>query len=103
MIIGVDARELEGKATGVGTYLREILRRVQLPSGAELHLFFRNDAAEGLAGIPGARVVLRSGGGNLRWQQWTLCREASRRKYSELQRQSLTSATSPARNGLRST
>lgn len=79
MIIGVDARELEGKATGVGVYLRQILRRVNLPAGVELQLFFRDPAPPGLEDIPGTRVVLPSGGSNLSWQQWTLRREAARR------------------------
>ena len=79
MIIGVDARELEGKPTGVGVYLREILRRVRLPSGAQLQLFFRNAVPGGLGDVPGAPVVLPSRGTNLAWQQWRLCREASRR------------------------
>ncbi|HSP05639.1 MAG TPA: glycosyltransferase family 1 protein [Acidobacteriota bacterium] len=84
MIVGVDARELEGKATGVGTYLREILRRLQLPEGAELQLFFRNSVPGGLEGIQATAVLLPSRGSNLQWQQWTLRREASRRKVSLL-------------------
>lgn len=79
MIVGVDARELEGKITGVGVYLREILSRVQLPAGTEMLLFFSKEVPEQVAALPGTSVVLASGGGNFLWQQWTLCREAARR------------------------
>lgn len=84
MIIGVDARELEGKATGVGVYLREILRRLQLPAGAELQLFFRHSPSAGLPDIPASCIEVPSRGNNLSWQQWSLCREASRRRVSLL-------------------
>lgn len=79
MIVGVDARELEGKITGVGVYLREILRRIKLPAGTEMFLFFRKNIPQETPDLPGTNVVLATGGGNFLWQQWALCREAARR------------------------
>jgi glycosyltransferase involved in cell wall biosynthesis len=79
MLIGVDARELEGKPTGVGMYLRNILDRISLPPGGRLLLYFRNRIPENLP-AHGEPVLLRAGGGNLLWQQWSLCRDLNRRK-----------------------
>lgn len=79
MIIGIDARELEGKLTGVGVYLREILRRIQLPADSQLLLFFRTAIPAAAADLPGIPVVLSPGKGNFLWQQWTLCRAATAR------------------------
>lgn len=79
MLIGVDARELEGKPTGVGVYLRNILERIALPKDTELLLYFRNLIPKNLPAC-GAPVLLQADGGNLRWQQWTLARELNRRK-----------------------
>jgi glycosyltransferase involved in cell wall biosynthesis len=41
MRIGVDARELQGKPTGVGRYLRSLLRAWPASGGDELLLYFR--------------------------------------------------------------
>lgn len=79
MIIGIDARELEGKMTGVGVYLREVLKRVQLPPNSQLLLFFRTGIPEAAAGLPGSHVVLSRGKSNFLWQQWILSRAASAR------------------------
>ena len=79
MIVGVDARELGGKPTGVGAYLREILKRITLPPGTQKILFFRNDKPPLSADMDAESVVLQSPGGNLVWQQWKLRQEAARR------------------------
>lgn len=84
MIIGVDARELESKPTGVGVYLRNILQRLTLPAGARLQLYFKSAVPPDLPDVGAEAVLLRAQGSNVRWQQWTLCREASRRKVDLL-------------------
>lgn len=78
MLIGVDARELEAKPTGVGVYLRNILDRISLPRGTKLLLYFRNRIPDNLP-AQGEPVLLRSRGGNLWWQQRSLCRDLNRR------------------------
>lgn len=78
MLIGVDARELEGKPTGVGVYLRNILDRISLPQGGRLLLYFKNRIPDNLP-ANAEPVLLKSGGGNLFWQQWSLCRDLNRR------------------------
>lgn len=80
MIIGVDARELEGKPTGVGTYLRNILERVALPKGAKLQLYFKNEVVDVIPDLDAERILLKSSGNNLMWQQWKLRRELVQRK-----------------------
>ena len=84
MIIGVDARELEGKPTGVGIYLRNILERIELPRGTQVQLYFKNEIPAGLSIQNIETILLRSAGSNLMWQQWTLSRELTKRKVALL-------------------
>jgi glycosyltransferase involved in cell wall biosynthesis len=79
-IIGIDARELEGKPTGVGVYLKGILRELQLPPFTRLQLYFKNSIPESVSNINAEMIVLKSSNSNTAWQQWTLCREISKRK-----------------------
>jgi len=80
MIIGVDARELEGEPAGVGVYLRHILQRVTLPHGARLQLYFKNEIPKFLPAVEAEHVLLKSDSMNFVWQQWVLCRELNWRK-----------------------
>ncbi len=82
MIIGVDARELEGEPAGVGVYLKNILQRITLPAGAKLQLFFKNEIPKSLPVLDAEHVLLKSDSMNSLWQQWTLCRELTRRKVA---------------------
>ncbi len=83
-IIGIDARELEGKPTGVGAYLRGILEELQLPERFKLQLYFKNEIPKNLPSINAERILLRTAATNVAWQQWTLSRELSRRKVNLL-------------------
>jgi glycosyltransferase involved in cell wall biosynthesis len=69
MIIGIDGRELERKPTGVGMYLRNILERIQLPSGARLQLYFKTEIPQDLKGIHAEPILLESQDSNIVWQQ----------------------------------
>src|SRR5262245_35819548 len=69
MIIGVDGRELEGKPTGVGMYLRNILERIQIPSGANLQIYFKTEIPQNLESIQAEPILLKSQDSNLIWQQ----------------------------------
>jgi glycosyltransferase involved in cell wall biosynthesis len=82
MIIGVDARELEGKPTGVGTYLRNILERVSLPKDTRLQLYFKSEIPDVFPDLDAERVLLKSAGSNVLWQQWKLRKELVRRKVT---------------------
>lgn len=75
----VDARELFGKPTGVGRYLREVLTRWAVSpyaSGAECVLVspHASDETGALSEGPGARFTWRQvpGGGGTRWEQGAL-------------------------------
>ena len=81
-IIGIDARELEGKPTGVGVYLKGILQELQLPPRTKLQLYFRNSVPESLSQINAEMIVLKSCNSNIAWQQWTLCREITNRNLN---------------------
>lgn len=72
MIIGIDGRELEGKPTGVGIYLRSILQRLRLPAGAQLQIYFKREVPPNLEGIKAELILLPSQDSNLIWQQRTL-------------------------------
>ena len=81
MRIAVDARELAGKATGVGRYLAELLARwTRAPEarGHELILVGPTpiDAASSWLGRGGATVrpIVAPGGGGTVWEQTTLAR-----------------------------
>jgi glycosyltransferase involved in cell wall biosynthesis len=82
MIIGVDARELEGKRTGVGTYLRNILERIALPKDAKLQLYFKSEIPDVFPDLDAERILLKSAGSNLMWQQWKLRKELIRRRVN---------------------
>ncbi len=81
-IIGIDARELEGKPTGVGAYLKGILQELELPPRTKLQLYFRNAVPEGLPDINAEMILLKSMDSNIAWQQWTLCRELTHRNVN---------------------
>jgi glycosyltransferase involved in cell wall biosynthesis len=72
MILGVDGRELEGKPTGVGMYLRNILERIQIPSSTSLQIYFKTEIPPNLESIQAEPVLLKSEDSNLLWQQRTL-------------------------------
>lgn len=80
MNVGIDARELEGKPTGVGVYLRNILERLRIPNGARLQLYFKQQIPSSLPDVNAERILLKSSGGNLRWQQWKLWRTLAANK-----------------------
>src|SRR5437773_4525840 len=82
MIIGVDARELEGKPTGVATYLRNILERVALPQNTQLQLYFKSEIPDVFPDLDAERILLKSKGSNVMWQQWKLRKELIRRKVN---------------------
>ena len=83
-IIGVDARELEGKPTGVGAYLRGILEELKLPERFKLQLYFKNGIPENLPAVNAECIVLKTVSTSVAWQQWTLSRELSRRRVDLL-------------------
>lgn len=83
MIIGVDSRELEGKTTGVGTYLQHILEHFVVPKGVELQLFFKNEIPPSVERIKAAQsILIHSDRSNVAWQQIDLNRELVRRKVN---------------------
>jgi glycosyltransferase involved in cell wall biosynthesis len=81
-IIGIDARELEGKPTGVGVYLKGILQELEIPARSRLQLYFRNSIPESVSKINAEMIVLKTSNSNIAWQQWTLCRELSNRNVN---------------------
>ena len=83
-VIGIDARELEGKPTGVGAYLRGILEELHLPERFKLQLYFKNGIPENLPAVNAECIVLKTVSTNVAWQQWTLSRELSRRRVDLL-------------------
>ena len=86
MRIGVDARELIGRPTGVGRYLAELLAAWADPASGvtrrhEVVLYGPAPVPAGVSSRvgplrPGVRVV--PGGGGTIWEQWTLARAAAR-------------------------
>ncbi|PWT92103.1 MAG: hypothetical protein C5B54_04090 [Acidobacteria bacterium] len=84
MIIGVDARELEGKPTGVGSYLRNILTRVQLPPGSSLQLYFKKQIPDQLSDLEAEKILLKSSVNNMHWQQWHLWRALKKNRVKLL-------------------
>ena len=83
-VIGIDARELEGKPTGVGAYLRGILEELHLPERFKLQLYFKNGIPENLPAVNAECIVLKTISTNVAWQQWTLSRELSRQRVDLL-------------------
>ena len=81
MIIGIDGRELEGKPTGVGSYLRNILRNMEPPAHFKLQIFFKNEIPD-LDGIAAEPVLLKSSGRNFFWQNGMLSRELKKRSVN---------------------
>jgi glycosyltransferase involved in cell wall biosynthesis len=81
-IIGIDARELEGKPTGVGVYLKGILQELQIPPHTRLQLYFRNSVPKNVSNINAEMIVLKTSNSNIAWQQWTLCRELANRNVN---------------------
>lgn len=75
MRIGVDARELQGRPTGVGRYLRGLLRNWPPDAGDELILYFNGPAPHDPV-LANARMALRPLGSQpargLRWQEGRL-------------------------------
>lgn len=87
--IGVDARELGGRPTGVGRYLRELLIRWQAGpeyAGAELMLLSPAGDPAVVSPGPGARATWTTvpGGGGTGWEQWALARAARAAKLDVL-------------------
>jgi alpha-1,3-rhamnosyl/mannosyltransferase len=86
MRIGIDARELMGRPTGVGRYLAELLAAWALqPDGAQARHAFVLYGTAPLAGTVGDRIralrpVVRvlPGRGGTGWEQWALPRAAAR-------------------------
>jgi glycosyltransferase involved in cell wall biosynthesis len=81
MLIGIDGRELEGKPTGVGNYLRNILRDLTLPSSWQIQIFFKNEIPQCVNG-KAETVLLRSDKTNLAWLHTKLASELRRRNIS---------------------
>jgi glycosyltransferase involved in cell wall biosynthesis len=73
--IGIDARELQGRPTGVGRYLRSLLRH-WIASGQDELLLYLNGPAPELSPLQSPRVRLRPVGDRptrgLVWQEWLL-------------------------------
>ena len=73
MNVGVDARELQGVPTGVGRYLRNLLREWTRASRDRLHLYF-NGPAPLDAILDHAAIVKRPlGPGGVRGLRWQEC------------------------------
>lgn len=75
MRVAVDARELTGKPTGVGRYLRELL--VEWSESADARRHEWTLYAPSAPDVPAAfsrRTRLLPGAGGTRWEQWTLAR-----------------------------
>jgi glycosyltransferase involved in cell wall biosynthesis len=70
MRIGIDARELQGRPTGTGRYLRNLLRA--WPGGDEIFLYFNGAAPQGA--LPGIARAVGGGGRGLVWLEYRLPR-----------------------------
>jgi glycosyltransferase involved in cell wall biosynthesis len=79
MLIGIDGRELEGKPTGVGNYLLNILREMEVPNHFRIQVFFKQEIPQ-LAGLNIEPILLQSPQRNLFWQNGVLAKELKRRK-----------------------
>lgn len=82
MRIGIDARELQGRPTGVGRYLAEVVGAWLASAGPhEFHLYAPSEGGPLVNGPePQAalRVHLTQGATGTRWEQWTLPRALRR-------------------------
>lgn len=82
MRIGVDARELTGRPTGVGRYLHGLLREWSSHgNGHEFLLFAHRPLSVNVAGMD---VRLLPGNGGTAWEQLTLARASRRERLSVL-------------------
>jgi glycosyltransferase involved in cell wall biosynthesis len=75
MRVAVDARELCGRPTGVGRYLRELLLEWSVSRDARRHewLLYAPAGVDVPSGLPATLRVLAGSGGTW-WEQWTLGR-----------------------------
>jgi glycosyltransferase involved in cell wall biosynthesis len=75
MIVGVDARELQGRPTGTGRYLRNLLRHWSRTAPGELIAYFNGPAPDDPV-LDDDAIVKRPLGGKptrgLLWQEWRL-------------------------------
>jgi glycosyltransferase involved in cell wall biosynthesis len=75
MRIAVDARELCGRPTGVGRYLRELLTEWAEAPGARRHTWtLYAHARPGIGGAWSDSIRLVPGSGGSAWEQWSLSR-----------------------------
>jgi glycosyltransferase involved in cell wall biosynthesis len=83
--VAVDARELAGRATGVGRYLSELLARWNASPDARRH-DWRLYAHQPVTVPPqfSSSVTILAGNGGTRWEQWTLSRALARRTHDVL-------------------
>jgi len=79
LLIGIDGRELEGKPTGVGNYLSNILQEIELPPDFKIQLFFKNEIPSDLLPPRVEPVLLPSKKNNLAWLHTILSSEIRRR------------------------
>ncbi len=76
--IAIDGRELEGKPTGVGNYLLNILQEMELPRDFQSQIFYKNEIPPfPVAGME--PVLLQSKKKNLAWIHTVLAPELRRR------------------------
>jgi glycosyltransferase involved in cell wall biosynthesis len=81
-LIAIDGRELEGKPTGVGNYLRNILEALELRKDWEAQIFFKNEIASPSLSGEFEPVLLRSTKKNLAWIHTVLAPELQKRKVN---------------------
>jgi glycosyltransferase involved in cell wall biosynthesis len=79
LLIGIDGRELEGKPTGVGNYLSNILQELALPPDYEIQLFFKNEIPSDSIPPRIEPVLLPSRKNNLAWLHTVLSAEIRRK------------------------
>lgn len=73
MRIAIDARELAGKPTGVGRYLKSLLQAWAHSPAAADHEFLLCAPGPADVDLPGLRLHwITSPGSGTRWEQWTL-------------------------------
>jgi glycosyltransferase involved in cell wall biosynthesis len=82
LIVGVDGRELQGRPTGTGRYLRNLLRRWSRRDGSDRVLVYFNGPAPADAVLQAPGIESRPLGSKptrgLLWQEWRLPRAARR-------------------------